>query len=328
MSLLSPGGDLSWLGLVGLAISFFASAQDTVFGAIKTEILSEYEQGTVSGTYILGYRIGMLTSGSGGVYLSSITNFCIIYLIFACIFVALVILLLILTIKLRKKEPIVVLENDLSETGYVGLSKVVRLIKDISSPIGSWSYVIITSVFLVLYRLPDNFISAMINPFLIHLKYDAVEIATIGKTFGIIAAIIGGFGASYIMRKINICKSLLIFGILHSLAHAGFMMHVYLGKNLWLLCLIIGFESITGGMSMAAYIAFIASLCKGKYRGTQYSFFSSMMGFSRSVFPTLSGYCVVNLGWSGFFGLMTLLTIPSLVISYKLIRIVSNKHND
>ena len=86
-----------------------------------------------------------------------------------------------------------------------------------------------------------------------------------------------------------------------------------------------GIESITGGMSMAAYIAYIASLCQGKFRATQYSFFSSMMGLSRAILPALSGYIVVNLGWKIFYLFTTLTTLPALLMLLYLKKISQKK---
>ena len=193
-------------------------------------------------------------------------------------------------------------------------SKSEGLFSKIIKPIGSTKYIILILIFLVLYRLPDNFITMMINPFLLHIGYDEFEISTAGKLFGITFAMIGGLIASRIMKTKNLYDSLLIFGAIHAIAHILFVVQELYGKDIYLLFIVTGFESISGGMSMAAYIALIASLCKGKFRATQYSFFSSMMGFSRSIFPAISGYIVASFGWSVFYIFTTLATIPSLIL--------------
>ncbi|ASX27461.1 AmpG family muropeptide MFS transporter [Rickettsia sp. MEAM1 (Bemisia tabaci)] len=180
------------------------------------------------------------------------------------------------------------------------------------------SFIVLILIFLILYRLPDNFINVMINPFLLHLNYDAFEIASVGKFWGVMGAIVGGLIGGFIMKKKNILDSILLFGIIHALAHILFIILKIYGKNSTLLFITIGAESITGGMTMTAYIAFISSLCQGKFRATQYSFFSSMMGISRSIFPIISGYIVVNFGWQNFFLFTTIITIPSLLVLLKI----------
>ena len=101
----------------------------------------------------------------------------------------------------------------------------------------------------------------------------------------------------------------------------------YYGHNIYSLFIVIGVESITGGMVMASYIAFITSLCKGKYSATQYSFFSSMMGISRSIFPSISGIISTNFGWNYFFLFITIITIPPLWLSVKVKKILSQSNN-
>jgi PAT family beta-lactamase induction signal transducer AmpG len=39
-----------------------------------------------------------------------------------------------------------------------------------------------------------------------------------------------------------------------------------------------------------------------------------MMGLSRSIFPALSGYIVMNWGWKSFYFFTTIATIPALIL--------------
>jgi PAT family beta-lactamase induction signal transducer AmpG len=193
-------------------------------------------------------------------------------------------------------------------------SRIQIFLNSVIKPIGSIKFITLIVAFLILYRLSDNFIAQMINPFLINIGYDEIEVASVGKFFGILGSIIGGLAASLVMKNRTITDSLLIFGLFHAIAHSFFIIQEIYGKNIVILFFVIGFESITGGMTMAAYIALIASLCQGKFRATQYSFLSSMMGLSRSVLPTISGYIVYDFGWQAFFIFTTLAAFPSLFL--------------
>ncbi|MCC8369202.1 MAG: MFS transporter [Rickettsia endosymbiont of Oxypoda opaca] len=317
LSFLNPTKDLWLFALVALIISFLSSAQDTILSAFRTEIITKEAQGTASGIYIFGYRFGMLLSGFGAIYLSSYLTLGEIYKIFA-ILVPIYLILLFFSIKCFN-----IVANNISfpsTTNYPNnySNNIYNFLSDILKPIGSFSFITLIIIFLILYRLPDNFINVMLNPFLFHIGYNAIEIASLSKFLGIMGAIIGGLIASFIMKKKNILDSIFLFGVIHSLAHILFIALEIYGKNFSLLFITIAIESITGGMAMAAYIAFISSLCHGKFRATQYSFFSSMMGFSRAVFPTISGYVVVNFGWQNFFAFTTIITIPSLLIALKI----------
>ncbi|WP_341748616.1 AmpG family muropeptide MFS transporter [Candidatus Tisiphia endosymbiont of Sialis lutaria] len=310
LSTMDPNHSLILFALVGLIISFLSSAKDTVLGAFRTEIIAKESQGAASGIYIFGYRIGMLISGSGAIYLSSYLGWNNVYKIFA---ISVLVCSAILVVSILR------LKHDLISQTYQDYKvNSSNFIQNILRPVVSFYLIFLIIIFLILYRLPDNFIGMMINPFLIHIGYNEFEIASAGKFFGIISAIIGGLIASSVMRKKNILDSLLIFGVIHAIAHTLFILQEIYGKNLPLFFITTGFESITGGMTMTAYIAFIASICQGKFRATQYSFFTSMMGFSRSIFPALSGYIVVQFGWQNFFTFIIITTIPSLLLLLKI----------
>ncbi len=301
------------IAMVSFVISFLSSSQDALLGALRTEIIAKDAQGAASGIYILGYRLGMLSSSSGAIYLSVHTSWQNIYQIFAAIIFAFPFILY-LAMNILNKENLVRQVNIISKNDDKHSSPLIQILFHLKKISG----LIWIIAFLILYRLPDNFINVMINPFLLHLGYNALEIASVGKFFGVTNAIIGGLLASWIMRKYSILNCLLFFGILHAIAHSLFILQELEGKNISLLFIVIGFESITGGMTMSAYIAFISSLCYGKYRATQYSFYSAMMGVSRSILPSFSGYLVLEFGWKIFFISMSLVAVPSLFIISKL----------
>jgi PAT family beta-lactamase induction signal transducer AmpG len=314
LSKVTPNDNIMQFAAIGLVIAFLSSTQDIALGALKAEIIPRDAIGSSAGVYIFGYRIGMLVGSSGAIYASVYMSWGEIYKIFAGIILYFPIVLYLVTYKISMES-----QNEL-ETKEEGLSKYISLSfwRDALKNIGSKKVVMTILIFLILYRLPDNFISMMINPFLVETGFDALQISTVGKFLGILTAIIGGMIAGFVMKKIKIIDAVLYFGIIHALSHLFFIMQNNLGNNIYSLFIVIGVESITGGMVMASYIAFITSLCSGKYLATQYAFLSSMMGISRSIFPSISGVIVTMLGWNNFFFLITIITIPSILILIKL----------
>lgn len=308
LSLFDPTQNLLGMAICAFFVSIVSSSQDTALGALRSEIVEPAKQGSVAGVYIVGYRIGLLLSSSGAILASAYMDWHSIYKIFATVVLCFPVILHICFFGIRSRGDSRVL-SDVEKTPESLWSRL-RLIA--ITP--SYKSLLLILIFLVLYRLPDNFINAMVNPFLLHLGFDAIEIATVGKFFGVIAAILGGLIASRIMNKISVTDSLLYFGLIHAIAHSLFIVQIMVGYNLPVLFIVMGFESITSGMAMAAYVAFITSLCKGKYRATQYAFLSSMMGLSRAILPSISGIIVSEYGWQAFYFFTSLATIPSLAI--------------
>lgn len=315
ISICNPHQNLLLIAVSSLFISIFASAQDSILGALRTELIEKKSQGEISGIYIFGYRIGMLLSSSGAIYISQYMSWNRIYQLCSFILITFPIIMILLNKHLKtineKIDNLIIEDNNITPNIF---GRIYIFTKKILKPVGSSKYILSVIILLILYRLPDNFISMMFNPYLLYIGYDSFEISTAGKLFGAISAMIGGLLATSILRKKSIYDSLLIFGAIHAAAHILYITQLYTGKNLYLLYLITGFEGISGGMTMAAYIAFIALLCDGEYRATQYSFFSSMMGFSRSILPSLSGYFVAYFGWTIFYLFTSIATIPALIM--------------
>jgi MFS transporter, PAT family, beta-lactamase induction signal transducer AmpG len=298
ISNVSPKDNLEIFALLGFIISFLSSTQDVALGALKSEIVPPEKQGVVSGIYIFGYRIGMLVGSSGAIYASVYMSWDEVYKIFALIIMYFPILLYITS---RHHIHNTITHDVMPVSQYVTFSFWHKALKNVG---------------------PDNFITIMINPFLVETGFNALQIATVGKFLGISTAIIGGMIASYSMQRIKIIDALFYFGVVHALSHLLFIFQNFIGDNTYSLFFVIGIESTTGGMVMAAYIAFIASLCSGKYSATQYAFFSSMMGISRAIFPSISGLIVTHVGWNIFFLFVTILTIPPLWLTIKVKRLM------
>ena len=300
ISNISPIENIKIFAALGFVIALLSSTQDVALGALRAQIVPSAKQGIVSGIYIFGYRIGMLIGSSGAIYASVYMSWSEIYKIFANIILYFPMVLFITAGRYLN------VSDDIEKTQEISRYLSLDFWRNALMNVGSAGFVITILIYLILYRLPDNFISIMINPFLVETGFDALQISTVGKFLGITTAIIGGIIASFVMHRIKIIDALLYFGIIHALSHLLFIFQNHMGDNIYTLFLVIGAESITGGMVMAAYIAFITSLCTGKYSATQYAFFSSMMGISRSIFPSLSGLIVMHAGWNNFFFFVTL----------------------
>ena len=319
ISNISPIENIKIFAALGFVIALLSSTQDVALGALRAQIVPSAKQGIVSGIYIFGYRIGMLIGSSGAIYASVYMSWSEIYKIFANIILYFPMVLFITAGRYLN------VSDDIEKTQEISRYLSLDFWRNALMNVGSAGFVITILIYLILYRLPDNFISIMINPFLVETGFDALQISTVGKFLGITTAIIGGIIASFVMHRIKIIDALLYFGIIHALSHLLFIFQNHMGDNIYTLFLVIGAESITGGMVMAAYIAFITSLCTGKYSATQYAFFSSMMGISRSIFPSLSGLIVMHAGWNNFFFFVTLLTIPPLWMSLRVGKMLEKK---
>jgi PAT family beta-lactamase induction signal transducer AmpG len=129
---------------------------------------------------------------------------------------------------------------------------------------------------------------------------------------------VGGFIGGYFISHISIYRCLFIFGLLHLISHIFYLIQYNIGYNITLLYWLVAIENIIGGMAMTGYIAYITGLCKPGHAGTQYALFSSIIGASRVVVPSLSGLIKVNFGWDWFFIIAIIIGIPAILLIRKL----------
>jgi MFS transporter, PAT family, beta-lactamase induction signal transducer AmpG len=311
----TPKEEIITTALLGLLVALAAVIQDIILDAYRVKLLkNDLHKGPGSAMFIFGYRSGMLLSGAGAIYLSHFLEWKVIYLLMSLIIFTT--MLAILFIHTPKGKDVYVRNSPKSTRNL--------LYKTFIQPFehfGSKSNFIYAFSFILLYKLADNMISVMGNLFLLDMGYNEIEIAMAAKFFSVGAGIVGGFLSGIIITEIGISRSLLIFGIVHMLTHALFFVQAQIGYNIIMLYTLIGCESFTAGMAMTAYIAYMTSLCKAPYVGTQYALMSSMMGISRSILPAFSGFLVEYLTWSNFFILVILLSIPGLLLIPKINKI-------
>lgn len=303
------------IGIFTFTLSFINTTQDLVLNGLRTEIIPTKDQAKTSGIYIFGYRIGMILSGSAAVYISDFIEMNIVYKIFSLFYL----IFIFLTFYILKNN------SSHSKTKSYPNSEKFSFQK-LFGFFGDYKIFIYFLVFLMFYRLADNFIIIMLNPFLLEIGFSTKEIALAGKFCGVSGSAIGGICASFYMKNKSLVNSLIVFAIIHSISHISYIF-VYYYPQTEMLILATLFESITGGMTMAAYIALISLMCHGKYRATQYAIFSAMMGVSRAILPTFSGAIATTIGWSSFFLLSSILVIPSLLLLNKIQQIVNIRAN-
>jgi PAT family beta-lactamase induction signal transducer AmpG len=293
MSFLDLKDNLWKVAIVGFAIAFFAVIQDIILSTNRIKILEKHQQVEGTALHSIGYRLGMLFSGAGVIFSSVFISWSSIFLILASVY-----LLMIVFICFAYKESDEIEQEDLlKEKGKIWNNIFIRPFKSFLP----FKKLIWFLLFVLIYRMADNMLIVMVNPFFLKTGYTATEIASIYKFFGTIMVIIGGFISSYIINKLGMKRSLLSFSIAHMLGSFLYIILSVTGKNIPLLYAITGYEALTGGMMMTVYIAYISSICNGKYTASQYALFSSAMGLSRVIFPIASGIIVDCWGLTSFF---------------------------
>jgi PAT family beta-lactamase induction signal transducer AmpG len=117
--------------------------------------------------------------------------------------------------------------------------------------------------------------------------------------------------------KIGINRGLWLFGALQALAILGFAALAQTGASVWMLGLVMAADYFAVGLGTAAFTAFIATTTDPRYTATQFALFTSLAVVPRTFFNAITGYIVAQTGWFGFFIICFLLTIPGMLLLFK-----------
>jgi PAT family beta-lactamase induction signal transducer AmpG len=203
---------------------------------------------------------------------------------------------------------------------------------------GAWSFLLL----IVLYKLSDAFAGSLTTPFLIQgMVFSQAEVGIVNKIIGIWLTIFGALLAGGLMLRLNLYRSLLLFGVLQMLANFGFYTLAVLGRGAWggftlqpfdwgfvaitqpadidnLLMAAIAAENITSGMGTAAFVALLMSLCSHRFSATHYALLSALAAVGRIYVSPLAGVMAESIGWPAFFLLAVALGVPGIYMVWRM----------
>ena len=289
--------------VAAVLVAFFSASQDVVIDAYRREDLSDKELGLGSSMYVYGYRLGMLLASGGGLIMADHMSFSQVYFIMSlCMLPGIITTLLTPEPELVAGAPQTMMEA------------LVNPFVDYFSRNGAvWIL-----VFILLYKIGDTMASGITMPFYLETGFTKTEIGTVVKFFGTAATLAGAALGGLLLLKLGINRGLWIFGILQALSTAGFAILARIGYNITMLSGVIAFENLSSGMGTAAFVAFMASITNKKFTATQYALLTGIMGLSRQLASSVTGFMAKHMGWQSFFIFCTLIAIPGMLLLFKI----------
>ncbi len=299
-----PGVSPLATALCALIVAFFSASQDIVIDAYRVELLLPQEQGRGAAVAQFGYRIGMIASTAGALRLATLFGWQWTYTVMAALLgVGIVTVLL--------SE-----EGSLHETARQGgISSQLR--ETVIGPFldfmrhDSWWLILL---FIVVYKFADAFIGIVTNPFLLGIGFTKDDVSYIVKIYGTLATIAGTFAGGALVVRHGAVRVMFAAGLLHALTNLLYAYQAHVGNDSLVLTVSVMAENISGGVSSAAFVAFLSNLCNRHYTATQYALLSSLAAFGRTWLSAPAGIAAKHLGWEWFFVLSALLALPGLVV--------------
>lgn len=320
-----PAANVGLAAVLALAVAFASASQDIVIDAYRVEILEEHQFAAGAAVIVFGYRVGMLVSGAGALYLASAVAWPVVYAAMAAL-----ILVGAATALLNPEPAARATPDSLAREAEVEAWLAARpgLPGRTGAALG-WLYVAVVCpfaefmarpawvailLFVVFYKFGDALAGVMTYPFLDDVGFTKIDIANMAKVFGFAATLAGLALGGALMAGMGLYRSLWICGVLQLVSNLMFAVQAAAGADLALLAVTIGLENLAGGMGTAVFVAYLSSLCNVAYTATQYALLSSFMVTARTWLSSSGGALAEWLDWIGFFVLTTGAAVPGLIL--------------
>ena len=357
LGMTDPAMNATNVAILAVLVAFSSASQDIVIDAYRRESLSDKEQTLGASAYVLGYRIGALAAGAGGLILADYMTYQMVYTLMSFVMIYGVLITIIADEPNNSYRPSNFIETVVKPfieffDRYTSINNIaadrLKHVRDgftiKLSPVNnifnrniSHGYrrskitrrnilknVFLTPalilLFILLYKIGDTMAHSLSTNFYLDIGFSKTEIGTIVKFFGLFATLIGAFAGGLIALKVGLYQSLIMFGVFQAIATLGFSLLAVIGDNIYLLMTVISLENLAAGMGYTAYLAFIANMTNKQFTATQFALMTALMSLPRTLFSGFSGYLVEFFDWELYFVFCSLIAIPALIILSKLQR--------
>lgn len=298
---LNPVKNLTAVVVVATLVSFFAASHDIVLDALRIYSSDRRQMGGGAASESIGFRIGMITSGAGAVYLSLLIGWHGAYLAMAlCCCIGVLGLL-------HMPDPKALPQKKSDDTFLKStfLDPLVILLK---------GRVILPLIgFILTIKIAGTVMNALGAPFLFSLGFSKFEYASITKVYGVGLMLFGSFTGGLLIHKKGTVFSLQLAGILQMLSCILFTALASFGDHqIDLLIMTLSIESFSSGLLATGFISYLSLFCKRPHIASHFTLLYSLGSLSRVLASIGAGYIAANYGWVVLFIISFATLIPAL----------------
>jgi PAT family beta-lactamase induction signal transducer AmpG len=296
-------------------LAFCSASQDTIIDAWRIETFPQAMQGTALAGYIWGYRAALLISGAGAIALATPWGW---HGVFAGM-AALTLLGPIVTLLAREPHVTATVTHRLAEH----VSFATRFARSVIEPLVEFASrrgAAVIILFIVLFRLGEALAGTMLPPFYRHLGFDHAQVAVANGPISLAAVLIGAAFGGWLVARLGTGRALLITGCFQALCMGMYLLLSYAAHVPHMLVATAAVESFADGLTDAAFITYLSSLCSRAHTATQYALLSSIAALPLRTVSSASGFMAAALGWHAFYAMTALATLPSIAVMVYLLR--------
>ncbi len=306
-----PGNAVRYVAVLAIAAAFWSASQDIVIDAYRADVLAPPERGAGVATYVLGYRVAMIVTGSVALILADAVSWPVAYLAMAALMIPGMIA--------AAKGP----EPEDPGTPPASLeAAVIRPFGEFFRRMGAGG-ALLALAFIALYKLGDNMATIMTTPFLLDTGFSESTIGIVRGGFGIGATIVGTIVGGAWLSRLGTWRSLWWFGLLQAGTNIAYFGLAVLDRPLsGAMVPAVVLEYFAQGLGTAALLSLLMALCHTSFSATQFALLSSFIALNRDIGSAPAGWLAENAGYPMFFLLTVALAFPGLLLLWKMDRTI------
>ncbi|HEV2608479.1 MAG TPA: MFS transporter [Xanthomonadaceae bacterium] len=301
MSFYTPQRAATTLAFFAVLLAFASATQDIAYDAHRTDLLPPMERGWGNAFSQGGYRLGMLVSGALTLIIADHLGWAWAYRLMGTLMFG-AMLVTVFSPDAPDERP----TRSFAEA-------VVQPFVDFFQRYGKLALAWL--LLMVLYKLCDAFALSLSTTFLLKVpKFSLTQIGTIGKTFGLVAGLVGAVTGGWVVTRMRLFPALLALGVAQAVVNLGYVWLVHSGPDIVALASVVSAEYFFSGLGSTAFVVLLTGLCNVRFSATQFALLSSLSAVGRVFLGPIAGWLVPQVGWSTFFVITALSAIPGLLL--------------
>ena len=291
------------LFLLILIYTTLSATQDVAIDSYSVGLISREEEGPANGIRASAYRAALVLLGAGVVFLASTFEWTFLYLCAAAVFGVLALSVFFI--------PRLELSSDARQHWAAGFA----------DWISTWRAVPLV-LFVLFYKLGEFAIGPMVKPFWVDYgasiwpeqKQLMFQIGLVPTTVGIALSIAGALAGGGFISRYGIFRGVLVLGFLQAVSNLGYAFVAWGDLGSAGLYGASMFESFSGGLGTAAFLAFLMNVCDKEHATVQYAFLSSVFSLTGRLVGGISGLGAQKVGYGNYFAFTFILSLPAFAL--------------
>lgn len=301
---LSGAGPLVLTLSTAALVALLSSTQDIAIDAWRIETFPPRLQGAALAGYVWGYRVAMLISGAGAIYMASFWGWTGSFLLVAGLLGCGAAITLAAPEPARPPRP----PQPHGLAARVREAVVAPLREFLARP-GAW----LILLYVALFNLGEAMAGVMLAPFYRYLGFDRAAVAAATGIPALACTMTGIAVGGWVVARIGLARALISTGFAQMAAMAMYVWLAYSHGQHAVLYATVMVEAFVQALATASFIAYLSGLCAAAFTATQYALLTSLAALATHTLGGLSGFVAQAMGWPEFYMLAMACSLPGMV---------------